>query len=173
MFGMYPKRVKVYLTVPFNKKDVAKQYKCFWDGEKKMWYKNMNTEYDFQWNDYKDEIYGLIEYFNDLFQFNYHHVEFSSVFYDEEGFHNLLKESYALQQARWLSGETKADREAEILKRLDERDKEREKERQEERQALKLSKIKMLNEPPKPIPKPLAIPVRRESVSYITDPFDD
>jgi hypothetical protein len=84
----------------------------------------------------------------------------------------LLKKSYALQQARWLSGETKADREAEILKRLDERDKEREKERQEERQALKLSKIQMLSEPPKPIPKPLAIPVERKTQAFI-DPFEE
>ena len=174
MFDFYPKSIRVYLTVPFNKKDIAKQYSCFWDNEARMWCKRINT-FEFDWNDYKLNVSGLVENFNDLFQFNYHHIVFETVFHDEEGFNELLKKSYAIQQTRWLSGETKAEREAQRVKeRLkDLEDDEKDAQREARREAYRQSKIKLLTEPDPIKPKPLAIPVRRESVSFLEDPFDD
>ena len=72
-----PKFIYVYLIVPFNKKDIAKQYGCIWSSDKKMWFKKFGL--------FLDSYIDIINSFHDeLFQFEYSFCNLSSKYSNEK-----------------------------------------------------------------------------------------
>lgn len=51
-------KLKYYLQIPYDKKDLAKQYKCLWDNDEKKWY-----TYDFDNILVEDYIVASLSHF--------------------------------------------------------------------------------------------------------------
>ena len=124
-FNAWPKFIFVYLIVPFNKKDIAKQYGCRWSSDKKMWFKQFGLE-GINISE-MDGMNDIINSFHDeLFQFEYSFCNLSSEYFNERELNILLAKEYKLMQNKYKSGELKKQRKLENQKREEEDLKQRE-----------------------------------------------
>ena len=115
--NIWPKFICVYLIVPFNKKDIAKQYGCRWSSDKKMWFKQFGLE-GINISE-MDGMNDIINSFHDeLFQFEYSFCNLSSEYFNERELNILLAKEYKLMQNKYKNGELKKQRETELLERI-------------------------------------------------------
>jgi hypothetical protein len=107
MFNIWPTNLRVYLNVPFSKKDLAKKYKCFWDNDKKLWYKQVSLKE----NNFEDLTgYELLENFNELFEFDIKYSVLNKDYFDERNFNIMINRAFNDLKQKWKLGETQKRR---------------------------------------------------------------
>ena len=101
---VYIEHFEIYLKVPFQKKDLAKDNKMWWNNNKKQWYKKFNAcDYDLSEFDEPEFMNKLIDNLGDLMQFEFIECKFNESFLFEKDFNFIMKNVYKEKRDYWLS----------------------------------------------------------------------